>query len=104
MHTAEPFVPVPSVSEVKVAVGKLKSYKYPGPDHIPAEFFQAGEETLRSEIHKLINLIWNKKELPDEWKEVVVVPIQKKGDKSTVVIIEAYHCCHLHAKCYPTFF
>jgi uncharacterized FlaG/YvyC family protein len=54
MHTAEPFVPEPSASEVEVAIGKLKTYKSPGVDQIPAELIQAGGEALRSEIHKLI--------------------------------------------------
>jgi len=27
-------------------------------------------------------LIWNKKELPEEWKELAIVPIYKKGDKT----------------------
>jgi hypothetical protein len=49
MHTAELFVPQPSASEVEGATGKLKMCKSPGVDHI-----QAGGETLRSEIHKLI--------------------------------------------------
>jgi hypothetical protein len=31
MHTAEPFVPEPSASEIEVAVGKLKRYKYKSP-------------------------------------------------------------------------
>jgi hypothetical protein len=57
MHTAEPFVPVPSASEIEVAVGKLKSYKSPGVGQIPAELIRAGGETLRSEIHKLSKLI-----------------------------------------------
>jgi hypothetical protein len=35
-----------------------------------------------SEIHKLIKLIWNKEELPHQWKESIVVPIHKKGDKT----------------------
>jgi hypothetical protein len=82
MHTAEPFVPEPSASEVEVAIGKLKRHKSPDVDQIPAELIQAGGETLRSEIHKLIKLIWNKEELPDQWKESIVVPIYKKGDKS----------------------
>jgi hypothetical protein len=82
IQTPEPFVPEPSISEVEVAVGKLKSYKLPGADHIPAELIQAGGETLHSKIHKLIKLIWNKEELPHQWNESVVVPIQKKGDKN----------------------
>jgi hypothetical protein len=60
----------------------LKRYKAPGSDQIPAELIQAGGETLRSEIHKLSMLIWNKEELPDQWKESIVVPIHKKGDKA----------------------
>jgi hypothetical protein len=37
MHTAEAFVPEPSASGVEVAIGKLKRYKSPGVDLIPAE-------------------------------------------------------------------
>jgi hypothetical protein len=57
MHTAEPFVPEPSASGVGVAIGKLKRYKFLGVDQILAELIQAGGETLRSEVHKLIKLI-----------------------------------------------
>jgi hypothetical protein len=81
IHTAEPFVPEPSATE-EVAMRKLKRYKAPGSDQIPAELIQAGRETLCSVIHKLIMLIWNKEELPHKWKESVVVPIHKKGDKT----------------------
>jgi hypothetical protein len=31
-HTAEPFLPEASASEVEVAIGKLKGYTYPGVD------------------------------------------------------------------------
>jgi hypothetical protein len=31
-----------------------------------AELIQAGRETLWSEIHKLVNSIWNKEELSNE--------------------------------------
>jgi hypothetical protein len=41
-----------------------------------------GGNTLRSEIHKLINCVCNKKELSEEWKESIIVPIYKKGDKT----------------------
>jgi len=41
----------------------LKRYKLPGTYQIPAELIQAGGNTLHSEIHKVINSIWNKEEL-----------------------------------------
>jgi hypothetical protein len=81
MHTAEPYVPDPCASEAEVAIAKVKRYKSPGVDQIPAELIQAGGETLRLEIHKFIKLIWNK-ELPHQWKESIVVPTHKKGDKT----------------------
>jgi hypothetical protein len=46
------------------------------------ELHQAGGETLVSVIHKLIISIWNKEELPDQWKESIIVPIHKTGDKT----------------------
>ncbi|PNF35986.1 hypothetical protein B7P43_G02286 [Cryptotermes secundus] len=46
MHTVEPLVPDPSPSEVESAIAKLKRYKSPGSDHIPAELIQAGGEIL----------------------------------------------------------
>jgi hypothetical protein len=82
IHTAEPLVPEPSPFEVEISVGKWKRYKSPGIDHILAELIQAGGNILCSEIHKLINCIWNKEELPEQWKESVIVPIYKKGDKT----------------------
>jgi hypothetical protein len=33
-------------------------------------------------VPKLINLIWNKEELRDQWKESITVPIHKMGDKT----------------------
>jgi hypothetical protein len=31
---------------------------------------------------KFINSIWNKEELPEQWKESIIVSIYKKGDKA----------------------
>jgi hypothetical protein len=35
---------------------------------------------LMSVIHKVINSVWNKEELPDQWKESNIVPVHKKAD------------------------
>jgi hypothetical protein len=82
MHTAEPFVPEPSASEAEVANGKLKRYKSTDVYQIPAELIQAEGEPLRSGIYKLTQLIWIKEKLPHRWKESIVVPTHKKGDKT----------------------
>jgi hypothetical protein len=78
IQTAEPFAPETNIYEVEVAMGKLKRYKSPRADQILAKLIQA----LHSEIHKLLKLIWNEEELPHQWKESIVVPIHKKGDKT----------------------
>jgi len=80
--TAEPLVPEPSAFEVELAIEKLKSHKSPGIDQIPVELIKAAGKTICCEIHKLIISIWNKEELPEEWKELIIVPIYKKGDKT----------------------
>ena len=82
IHTAEPLLPEPSALEFELAIEKLKSHKSPGIDLIPEELFKAGGSTIRCAIHKLIIAIWNKEELPGEWKELIIVPIHKKGDKT----------------------
>ena len=64
-----------------MAFEKLKSHESPGIDQIPAELIKEGGRTIRYQIHKFIVSIWNKDELPEEWKESIIVPIHKKGDK-----------------------
>ena len=82
IHTAEPLVPEPSAFEVEWAIGKVKSHKSPGIDEIPAELIKAGGGPICGEIHKLITSMWKKEKLPEEWKESIIVPIHKKGNKT----------------------
>jgi hypothetical protein len=91
VNTAELLEIEPSASEAEMAIEKLKIHKSPGIVQIPAELNKAGGRIIRSEIHKLIISISNKEELPDEWKESVIVPIYKKVIKEIVVIIKAFH-------------
>ena len=67
-------MPEPSARGVKMATERLKRHKPPGFDQIPAELITTGTSTFRSEVHKRINYIWNK-------KESIIFPIHKKGDK-----------------------
>jgi hypothetical protein len=103
VHTVEPLVPGPSRLEVDIAIAKLKRYKLPRSDQIPAELIQAGGEILLSEIHKLMNSVWNNEELPDQWKESIIYQFTKRVIKLTVIIIVGYHCYQLHTKFYRIF-
>jgi hypothetical protein len=82
IYTAEPLIPETSPFEVEIAFAKLKRYKTPGSDQIPTEMIQVQGEALQSEILKPINSIWSMEELPDQWKESIIVQIYKKGDKT----------------------
>jgi len=100
IHSAESLVPEPSAFDLGMAIEKLNRHKSPGTDQIQAELIKAGGRTICSEIHKLINSIWNKEDLPEDWKESIIVPVYEKSDK-TDVIIEVYQFCQLHTKFYP---
>ena len=98
IYTAEPLVPEPNTFEVELTIENLKSHKKPGTDQIPAELNK--NQGLRQfavrfinllflfgirricEIYKLIISIWNKEDLPGEWKVSIIIPIYKKGDKT----------------------
>jgi hypothetical protein len=104
IERCEPLVPDPSPFEAEIAIVKLKRFKSPGSDQIPVELIQAGGEILRSKIHKLNKSIWNKEELPDQWKESIIVPICRCPIKLIVVILMGYHSYQLDTKFYPIYF
>jgi hypothetical protein len=64
-HTAV-ILPEPGVSENDAAIGNVKTYELLGLDKISAQLTQAGRETFRFDIHKLIKLNWNKQKLPHQ--------------------------------------
>jgi hypothetical protein len=92
------------VPQAEDAIGKLKRYKSPGFNQIPAELIQAGGETLLSEIHKLSKLIWNTEELSHQWKESIVVPIHKMGGKTDCSNYRGISLLSSSYKIYRTFF
>jgi hypothetical protein len=61
-------------------------YKSPGTDQSHAMLMQPGCRTFYSEIYKLTNSIRNEEELPEHWKQsVVIVPIYRNGDKTDCI-------------------
>jgi hypothetical protein len=77
IHTAELLVLDPRPIVIEIGNAKLKMYKSPGNNQIPAKLIQKGGEILRSKVHKLINSIWNKKKVSDQWKESIIISVHK---------------------------
>ena len=70
----------PSRQEIKDAVKRLKANKAPGPDGIPPEAFKADINTSVEALHKVFSNIWEKEDIPTEWKTGHLVKLPKKGD------------------------
>ena len=74
---------LPTFQEVLAAIKQLKNNKSAGLDGIPAEIYKQGGYMLHLRIHKLILLIWQEKDIPQDLKDAIIVTIfKKKGDKA----------------------
>jgi hypothetical protein len=65
IYTGEPLIHDPSPFEVEIVIKKFKRYKY-----------------HQIVIYKHINSIWNEEDLPHQWKDSIIVPVHKKGDRT----------------------
>jgi len=101
IHTSEPLVPEPSAFEVEMVIEMIKRHKSPDVDQIPAKLIKAGGRRICSKIHELTNSIWNREELPEEWKKSIIVPIYK-GDNTDSSNYRGISLCQRHTKLHPT--
>ncbi|XP_065076956.1 uncharacterized protein LOC135700391 [Ochlerotatus camptorhynchus] len=74
-------MPALTIGEVKDAIRQLKNNKSAGKDGIGAELIKMGPDKLATCPHRLTVRIWDTEQLPEEWKEGVICPMYKKGDK-----------------------
>jgi hypothetical protein len=97
-------VPEPSLVEVEIAIGKLKSCKSPGTDQIPAELIKAGGETLHSEIHRLFVVYGIRRNCHSSGRNLLLYQFIKRAIRLIVINIEESPSYQLPTKFYPTFF
>ena len=63
----------------------MKSNKAPGPDGIPSEIWKSSE-TLAEHLHTILQHVWEKEDVPQQFKDANIVTIWKrKGPKVTVI-------------------
>ncbi|VDP36916.1 unnamed protein product, partial [Schistosoma curassoni] len=82
-HTDLPIdVNPPTTEEIRMAIRQIRSGKAAGPDNIPGEALKSDIGVTTNMLHLLFRKIWEKEQVPMDWKEGHLIKIPKKGDLS----------------------
>ena len=72
----------PTLGEVQIAIRQLSNGKAPGSDEIPTEIYKEGGSVLTGKLLTLIQLIWMKEQLLQDFKDASIIHIYKwKGNQ-----------------------
>ena len=66
--------------EVKWDLESITTNKAGGGDGIPVELFQVLKDDPVKVLHSKCKQIWKTQQWPQDWKRLVFIPIQKKGN------------------------
>jgi hypothetical protein len=83
MNTGEQLkinIVAPAKNEIRNAIKKTKNGTAAGTDNTPNELHKADTLTAMEVFHKIFKKIWDKGEIPRDWKEGIIVKVPKKGD------------------------
>jgi len=72
-----------AIQDVKKAMRNIKNDKAAGTDGIHPELIKYGGNKLLIRMYELVRQIWEEERIPEEWKETIIVPIYKKGDRDS---------------------
>jgi len=71
-----------TIEDVKKAIRNLKNSKAAGTDGIRLELIKYGRNKLLNRMYELVRQVWEEERVPpEEWKETIIVPINKRGDR-----------------------
>lgn len=73
-----------SEMEVKKQIKRLKKNKAAGEDNIENEAWMYGNPKIVRRLTEIINKVWRGDSFPERWKEGMISPIFKKGDREKV--------------------
>ena len=68
-----------TLTELNMAIRKLKKEKSPGPDKITNEMLQHLGNTAVKKLLDIYNLSWKQGQVPQCWREATMIPILKRG-------------------------
>ncbi|CAH8662896.1 unnamed protein product [Schistosoma haematobium] len=73
----------PTLAEVQKAIVNLKQGRAAGPDGLAPEVFKDGGLILAIRLTNILARIWESDVIPSDWPQSLIVPIYKKGSKSS---------------------
>jgi hypothetical protein len=73
----------PTRDEISTELRCLKSNKASGPDNLSPELFKEGGETICLALAELFKKIWDSVDIPKEWCRSTIIPLFKKGVKTS---------------------
>ncbi|CAH8652966.1 unnamed protein product [Schistosoma curassoni] len=73
----------PTLAEVQEAMVNLKRGRAAGPDGLAPEVFKDGGPILAIRFTNILAKIWELDVIPSDWSQSLIVPIYKRGSKSS---------------------
>lgn len=73
-----------TLTELCYALSTAKDNKAPGLDRIPSEFYKNAPLIFLKEVASYFNNIFETEQIPNSFRQSVIVPIYKKGDSNEV--------------------
>jgi hypothetical protein len=92
----------PTWSEVEGAIKGLCNGKAAGVCELKAELLKFGGKDLSAVLHDLLRRVWESEKVPEEWRQAILVPIPKAGDKRDVKNYRGICVQSVAAKVYST--
>jgi len=71
-----------SEEELATVLKELTNNKAPGADSVISEFIKYGGSEVRNKLLNIMNMIFEKGEVPNDFRKTLIKPLYKKGDKS----------------------
>ena len=68
--------------ELATVLKGLENNKAPGADSVANELLKYGGSEVRNKLLKIMNIIFEKGEVPSVFRKILIKPLYKKGDKN----------------------
>jgi hypothetical protein len=72
----------PTKLEIENIIKNLRANKAPGEDGLNPEIFKVCSSVISPWLFQIFTNVWASEEIPQDWREAVLIPFFKKGDKT----------------------